>query len=415
MAYRDVILADSPWAYWRGAITTGQVLDETGANRHMNVQGGVTTAASMLSVPGTSLVFPGTTGAYLDYSGAPGAIGTGYPRSVEFWITVADGDNPNGCAFSVGVGLGNGRGFDVNTVRRLALASITALNGEGIRLDDGALHHVWVMSNDAAPTTETVQIYVDGYLAYTTNLVYGIANVLDKMAIGVRLGTTTPTPTPGTYLQGKLQEIAYYQNAPNRTTVYRHFCAGTDKGEAPAIVSATWLGSSQLLVRFNKPMFATASTANFTVSGGATVTAAVPTEDFRRVLLTVTGVPANASRTVTMSANVKDALAVALATASTSFVARTSGAAPSIDAVLTSSSAIRSTAGVASIFVSPDNSSLDNGVRYHMRAFRTDTKKFVSWAATAPDFTATQSGVNPSVLEDIVFVSMTGVLVEEEE
>ena len=415
MAYRDVVLADFPWAYWRGAITAGQVLDETGANRHMNVNGAVTNSTSLLSSSGSSMVFPGTTGAFLDMTTSPTIMGTGYPRSIEFWVLANEGLNDNGCVFSIGMQFGSGRCFDTNTIRRIQLTSVDSVNGESVRGEDGRLHHIWIIYDDAAPSNEAVKTYMDGMLVMSSPLAYGITSSVQRTAIGVRLATNNPTPLVGTYLNGSLQEVAFYQNAPSATTVYRHYCAGTDDGSAPVITHAAWVGSNQLLVRFNKPMFATTATANFTVSGGATVTAAVPTADLRQVLLTVTGVPANVSRTLTLSSNVKDALAVSLATPSVAFTSSARQAPQAIESPDGASNPFQSVGGVATIFVSPGDSQLDNGVRYHMRAYRTDTETYVSWAATSPDFQATQSGVNPLLLEDIVFVSMTGVLVVEED
>lgn len=419
MAYRDIVLAASPWAYWRGQVSAGQVLDETGNNRHMNVVGSsLTTGGGIL--PGDAapcLVFPGLDTDYLYFRDPAGQFNMGVNSSVtmECWLLDdANDDNFNGTPFSFGRdgGTTNGaRVLDINNVAKICPVTVNwPVSSIGPTVRTGKLTHIVMAYDSGAPAATAAKTYINAIevSAMAMNLSSNAASNKDR-ALGILLGGTgaTPVPVAGTALKAKMQEAAVYLGALTPSQITQHYYAGIDTGVVPKVLLATWIGNNQIHILFNKPMFQTGTTANFTVSGGATVSAATVSADFTSVTLTVAGVPANASRTVTLSANVKDALGAAPSTSTASFIAFADASVNGAPHVNTASIAINTHGGIGVVAVSPENK-VDTGIRYNMRAFNTSNEEVVTWSATSPDFSAAQSGVDPNLLEDIVLMSVSG-------
>jgi len=409
MAYQDVILASAPYAYWRGTITTGQVLDSSGNTRFMNVNGSVLTNAASI-VPGTAepcLVFPGLDTDFLDAIAATTMAQTNsLPGTIEFWILddPAD-DNVLGYVVCLG-GSGADMVFGSGPVNGIMPNTNNSANTPPISVRYGELKHVVVRSNPADAAASRKRTYINGFLASFSTLGAYTLSPSTRRTVGIKLvGTSPGSIVPGTALKARVQEIAIYDSALSEDDIYRHYCAGMDTGSmAPRVVSAVFVGLNKLLVTFSKPMFNTATTGNFSIPG-ATVDLATPSTFRDSVTLTLSAFTDGASLTLTTSGLI-DALGVAPTPATASFTVLATGDGRSQDPQTWQASTVPmvSTGSAAEVRFGQ----AFGGYVYAMRGVRVDNGEFVYWSSLdAPDLTGAQSSYAPGDLTSIVRIAVT--------
>lgn len=224
MSYSDVVMADSPAAYWKCDEASGTTLADSSGNGHdMLLSGGATLGASgLLTAPGaeggTSLQLDGIDGQAV-LGGWPTGI-TDWPVTQEAWVEV-EGDDAYG---SVWLGDSNegDRSFrlQVSGTRFAAAARFDSGSSPAL-VDVGngkrVVHLVGVFVSD----TER-HLYLNGVLVGTNTDSHNFpSNAQPRTAIGVRF-----TDTPNSYLEGKIGHVAIYNGALSASRIKEHYLAG---------------------------------------------------------------------------------------------------------------------------------------------------------------------------------------------
>jgi hypothetical protein len=398
MAYRDVVLADTPWAYWRGPISAGQLLDDTGNGRHLNVSGGLSNTTSILpNGSGTALVFPGDIGSYADRVGDGPLMGNAYPMSVEAWVVSPITANKTGCVFCFSTAIGP---IHTGNINNLTFHRLGDNNVQKFSAMDGRLAHIVWVADPTAPAAKAIKVYFNGVAiseSTTTSFTVNPAGTLRRMLGQRYINSSTIDGT--SYFEGTLQEVAVYETALTEDQVIKHYRAGVETAVAPAVLAVVRLSATSVRVFFNKGAFG-APTA-YAVAGGS-VTSATYRDQHTVVDLTM-DVNAPTGAMLTIGSNVKDAEGNPFTTTLPLPAIQLN---LGITKPLTQAtpSAVRSNrAGRVSVKVSP-RVAVTATASFLMRAWRTDTKEYVIWYATTPDFTGAQSGAPVEVLETITLL-----------
>jgi len=414
MTYQSTILADSPYVYWRGQISAGTIADATGGGRAMGVIGGsMANAASILpGVAGDSVLFPGTAGNYLfsnfgtfmDFN----TFNPTQPRSVEFWL-LADADaNPLAGLF---------HWMLVST----ALMSAQRLRHFMINIGDnsdtvpygydylsGGLRHVALII-DANAGLAPVRSYVNGKLVDSFLDTHTRAGLGIDARIAFGVAANVGVIQASTEFKGRMQEIAMYNSALTVTQVNRHYYAGIDDGVAPRLASARALSSGTIRATYSKPVFGADLAGSYSLSTGSVSSVALVADtSYTTYDLTVSGLTAGSSYTLTASGAVTDAHGAALTNSSAVFLASTISDISQDNPASVRINTSISVGSVVGAILPPEIIIPEITTQYSMRAYHTVLIKYIYWDSTnAPDFTGQYSGYSALDLTDIILLKTT--------
>ena len=414
MAYRDVVLNSSPWAYWRGLITSGQLLDESPNGRLMNIFGSVLANGTGIlpNDPGVCLIFPGLNTDYAHFRDVSQFdVGSSDSKTFEYWIIDdSNSDNPTGVPISIGWDAGglSCRAFDANNVFTIRVANRGSVDAPGISVRSGNLTHVVAVYDSSLPAAaERSRIYVNSALVSKGALTFGFIDAIKvrDRAIGILLGgnASVPAPQAGTALQAKLQEIAIYNFALSDANIIRHYWAGVDDGIAPVVNSAVWIGNNTVRVFFSKACFQTNNSANFTIAG-ATVDSATPSEDLHYTDLKLSSYTDGATLTVIAGVAIVDALDLALTQDTATFTVIARGRDDTYN-YLVGYSELSSRGSVGKVSTLLEEGEPATEIVYYMRAMNTNTNQYVYWSSSGqPDFEAINAPVSIDDLADIILI-----------
>ncbi len=238
MAYPDVVLADTPLAYWRFEETSGTTAtDSSGNGRSLTWTGTPGLGVAGLVVDGTAVSLSGD-------DGASRALQTFTSRTVytvECWFRTTStasqflvlhfGSSGNG---SWGLQMSRS-GTGVGTITFRNYSGTAAQITTPAAYNDGLVHHVV-----AVQESSTGRIYIDG-----VQVVSGaMSNIADFWDLYVGRDNST-----GGRFTGTLDEIAYYGTALSAARIQAHHQAGTGVGSISAALSA----SATLTARATSP------------------------------------------------------------------------------------------------------------------------------------------------------------------
>jgi len=209
-------------SWWRLGETTGNSAVDSKGSSHATYSGGPTLGVSgaIAGDTNTAVQLDGSD----DYASVTRNVSSNF--SVEFWFRSTQGIG-TGSAWNQGAGLvtadwtgGNDFGVSLRSDGRL----VAGLAGSSILssvsgLDDGEWHHV--VFTRAQGMGGPLRLYVDGVSVASGNGPTGALNANATFSFG-RIQTT------GTgYLQGALDEVAYYNNTLSEATAIAHYTTGT--------------------------------------------------------------------------------------------------------------------------------------------------------------------------------------------
>lgn len=219
MAYRDVILADSPIEYWEMSEASGSSVASSGSGAHGGTATGTTVVAGRV---GNARDFNGSSDSIAFASVTDFAAGTNYSMEGWFkttttdtngkdWLTILRRDG-SGVAILMRVA-GSTSGIQQGAVQ-------TYINGRIVstgttRFDNGSWHHVVVTKAGT-----TVKLFVDG-VEYTTasgTHTAGGTGTANPVYAGSSGGTSE-------IFDGSLDELAIYTTALNTTQISNHYAA----------------------------------------------------------------------------------------------------------------------------------------------------------------------------------------------
>lgn len=224
IGFRDAVVADAPWGYWRLGEASGIVAaDASGNGRNATYVGGPThgVGGALVGDADPAVGFDG-----VDDHVAPGALLNTGTVSVEAWVKI--GAAPSGNKLLAG--FANGLGSPV-TDKRLIVTSERHL-----------VWHVWDGGNryaytgpGALPLNEwthvvgtadgsTAKLYVNGVEAMSvpagpTFAAYTLPNVFIA-------GRDSHFESPTGHLAAEIDEVAVYNSALNADRVLAHYAAG---------------------------------------------------------------------------------------------------------------------------------------------------------------------------------------------
>jgi hypothetical protein len=247
VAYRDVIMADSPVAYWRLNEASGNFIDQVSS------RAAVPTGSPTRQVTGalggdtdTAAQFNGTT-QYAEAAYAA-AINPVAPFTVEAWVylTAVPTASASVLASRSPWSSSSRAGLELDVLPTSAKLSFqwgdgsnttiySAASPSGLNLNQW--YHV-VCTHDGS----TGRLYLDGLLVASTNAVYGRTT-----SAPMRLAAGRTESTAAFFFPGRLDEIAVYATALSLTKVQAHHNAGltppdTTPPTAPASLTATVAG-----------------------------------------------------------------------------------------------------------------------------------------------------------------------------
>ena len=221
-AYQDVVLADSPAAYWRlgeaqGATTAADAASSPDAGTYTNTPS-LGQSGPLSGDPDRAVRFDGA-GAFVDVPDAT-KLKPSSAVSVEAWVkttatsgVIVDKPYTAGTLVSYSLSVASGKAkvaVDLSGSHSYSLSSTASIN-------DGQWHHIvgtWGSSS--------LKLYVDGSSAGTAVSTTGsLQYSTPKLQIG-RFDSTA-----GSYLAGVADEVGIYSTALSSTQVTAHYNAGT--------------------------------------------------------------------------------------------------------------------------------------------------------------------------------------------
>lgn len=226
MAYRDVILADSPLDFYEMETSTGT--DSGSGGRTLTLSGGVTT--DVVGIIGDGWSFDGTN----DYASMATWPTLTTAFTFEAWVK----PNLSGVNDTPTVIRRDGTDIHLLRVRGSALGvnpgqaevfadGLTLVSGSSYRVDDGNWHHlVYTQSGN------TAKLYVDGVerASGTTSQ--------STFSMGTGTGYIGAANGSGEYYKGVMDNVAIYNTALNSTKVAAHYAAAISNGGYTAQVMA---------------------------------------------------------------------------------------------------------------------------------------------------------------------------------
>jgi hypothetical protein len=213
LAYRDVVMADTPIAYWRfGEASGSTAASETGIGAG-NYNGGFVLGrpGALVGDPNTSLALNGSTGYVSVPHSSPLDFGDTF--SFEAWIKRSTLGADQRLFFK-----GTGSAVvQLNTSNRIRFAKSGAgdIAYSNVTLTDTSKwHHLVVTKNGSA-----VRVYIDGVDVTGTVTNLSFVNTTSAINIG--------RDPSGQYFNGGLDEVAVYGYALSPARVLAHYVAGT--------------------------------------------------------------------------------------------------------------------------------------------------------------------------------------------
>lgn len=222
MAYSDVILSDSPIAYWRLGESGSTAADSSGNGHNGTYTNSPTQEAAALIVDANKAVTLDGVDQYINVPNWSGLAGTG-ALSVEAWIKTTD------TGYNTIISFGNedsGELIDIwwhSTGLRWDMFGPRA-SAESVTLSDGLPHHV-VFTIPAGATNNQIKIYIDGAEIAPTYFGSASKNIVNFEP--VRIGDGFPNNF-GDFFNGTLDEVALYDTELTRSQVIKHYLAGLD-------------------------------------------------------------------------------------------------------------------------------------------------------------------------------------------
>lgn len=230
MAYRDVILTDSPVEYWELSEASGSTGASAGSGNHSVTHTGTTVVAGKV---GNARYYDGVSDISLGASVADFMAQTNF--SVEMWVK-HDGTYTNDYPTFLRRD-GNAKQFIVRTrkpsvgqghIIEAYVSGRTVYTGT-VTWNDNEWHHVVVTK-----ASSTIKLYVDGVEYTTSNGTYASGGT--GTASPVQLGRGNGA---GEYYKGNLDEVAIYHTALSPTRITAHYDAGNDGGYTAQTMTAT--------------------------------------------------------------------------------------------------------------------------------------------------------------------------------
>ena len=242
MAYRDVVLADSPSAYWRLGDASGPTVTATVGNNLTAANSPTFGSPGLLTNDSdTAVAFVGAS------SQSATGSDTGLPSgngnwSVEAWIKTSSSAEmviawwgTNGTNTDVALGVLSGAViFDTGGL----------FNSFGGSVANNLRHHV-AMTWDGT----TAKAYADG-VKVGSDWVPGAFNVTLAGASGMSVGTRSVR-----FFTGTIDEVAIYGSTLSAGQVAAHFESGTEEGYSyrPVIITSRYRGPRSLRRQFRRP------------------------------------------------------------------------------------------------------------------------------------------------------------------
>lgn len=268
MAYRDVILADSPVDYYEFETTTGT---DSGSGSRTLTRTGPT--ADVVGKVGDAWSFDGVND-YATHTAFP-SLTTAY--SIEAWVKAPSAQGMTGDYHTIvrrdgtDIVLLRVRGSNITGNVNAGQAEVyidgtVLVSGSSYRVDDGNWHHlVYTQSGN------TARLYVDGVeraSATTTQSTFNFGT--GAWYVGSASGT-------GEYFKGTMDEVALYNTALSGTRIAAHYSAATvvNAGYTAQPMIATgqaqdpsFVGVPPIFV-YPAPMTGSATTVDATAEGNA--------------------------------------------------------------------------------------------------------------------------------------------------
>jgi hypothetical protein len=226
--YADVVLADTPVAYWRFRETPGTTtIEDVTGNGHTGTLNGTASLGEggLLSDPTDhSILFDGSTGYVEVPDSAP--LRFGGTVSLEAWISPSTFANASAMSYPRIIGKGNAGGtghtlcVEKNATADTALARVElegltpfTLDGSTVLLPN-KIHHL-VATFDGT----TVRMYVDGQL----DGAQAVTGILQTSTAPLDIGRR---PDAMRYWQGLVDEVAVYDHVLSPERIAAHYAAG---------------------------------------------------------------------------------------------------------------------------------------------------------------------------------------------
>jgi alpha-tubulin suppressor-like RCC1 family protein len=278
--YSATVMADNPFAYYRldEASTSAAVVDAMGANNGTYVNGPTvgTAGAIYTDALSTAVAFTAANSQYvrLTTMGSFGSsMGTGF--SVEFWIK--DSDSTTNRTI---LGTANTASNQTDFLLDIAYAGNAGRlrlyyrddgdnryeaqfypTGGNINIFDNAWHHVvQVYDPTAGALNDKALFYVDGIRQTATVTLAGSSPAASNFNQPMILGGLNSHGSVGSYLQGSLDEVAFYESKLSVGQVQSHFQAATGQvqGGTPQTITFPAIPAKQA----TDASFALAATAS---------------------------------------------------------------------------------------------------------------------------------------------------------
>lgn len=221
MAYRDVVLADTPLDYYEFSTATGT--DSGSAGRTLTKTGITTGVVGRI---GNAWSFNGTS----DSASTGSWFGTAANFTFEAWIKAPSAQGMTGDYHTIirrdGTDIvllrvrGSNVTGNVNPGQLEAyIAGATVVSGASYRVDDGNWHHVAVTVAGTA-----VKLYVDGVERGTAT------SSKSSYAMGTAAGYIGSAAGTSEYFKGTMDEVAIYNTALSATRIFSHYNGSITNG-----------------------------------------------------------------------------------------------------------------------------------------------------------------------------------------
>lgn len=229
MAYPDVVLADTPFSYWRlgdPAAAGGETLVDDSGNSHLaQFQNSCVALEVGASGDGDTAVKFNGTNAYVKRGGGPdGFVGTG-SCSVELWVKAAAAAASRRSLICCGYGHASGlAGWNLDVTATQIIAEVrTPTVTEAaftVAYGDNAYRHLVLTLTRGAP--DVVTLYINGLSVAATNLGASGLTLQPHPAFAFYLATDSDETV---MFAGTLDEIALYNTALSAGQVFAHYAA----------------------------------------------------------------------------------------------------------------------------------------------------------------------------------------------
>lgn len=226
LIYKDEVLADSPWLYWRLDETSGTTAsDLSGNGRNGTYVNSPNLNQSPLISVDKSIDLDGTND-YVSYT--PGTAVTGN-FTYECWINadsfssfpgLVSGWNANSSGNYGSILLVSDSGVVEIYAANSTFTDWSYTDNTGYTLSTGTTYHLVFVNDD---TNDTAKLYVNGVEQYSASgktTAMGMVNASKVLSAG--------RATTSNYFNGKVDEVAIYTTALSATRILAHYKAGVN-------------------------------------------------------------------------------------------------------------------------------------------------------------------------------------------